>query len=146
MTKNVVCVSPAATYFCLTARASTGHEGIQQNHLRPHHKHLLQDLKAVFFHDGHFYAFLLQRLSAGCRTSALVSDIKNLTLSIVLSSNVCSSLYSLDFTIIYHGLQQEIFTFSGIFAKIFLFILRSALRHRFERRFCLFEHRLGEIP
>ena len=26
-----------------------GHEGIQQNHLRPHHKHLLQDLKAVFF-------------------------------------------------------------------------------------------------
>ena len=44
-----------------------GHEGIQQNHLRPHHKHLLQDLKAVFFHDGHFYAFLLQRLSAGCR-------------------------------------------------------------------------------
>ena len=45
------------------------------------------------------------------------------------------NLYSLDFTIFYHGLQQEIFTFSGIFIKIFLFILRSALRHRFERRF-----------
>ena len=44
-----------------------GHEGIQQNHLRPHHKHLLQNLKAVFFHDGHFYAFLLQCLSTGCR-------------------------------------------------------------------------------
>ncbi len=48
-------------------RIQPGHKGIQQNHLRPHHKHLLQDLKAVFFHDGHFYAFLLQRLSAGCR-------------------------------------------------------------------------------
>ena len=59
---------------------------------------------------------------------------------------MCSSLYSLDFTIFYHGLQQEIFTFSGIFTKIFLFILRSALRYRFERRFCLFEHRLGENP
>ena len=44
-----------------------GHKGIQQNYLRPHRKHLLQNLKAVFFHDGHFYAFLLQCLSAGCR-------------------------------------------------------------------------------
>ncbi len=78
-----------------------GHEGIQQNHLRPHRKHLLQDLKPVLFHDGHFYAFCSSASRQAAVTSALVSDIKNLTLSIVLSSNVCSSLYSSRF---YHNL------------------------------------------
>ena len=44
-----------------------GHEGVQQHHLRVHREHFLQDFVAVFLHDGHFHALLLQRLTAGGR-------------------------------------------------------------------------------
>ena len=43
----------------------TGHKSIQQNHLRAHGEHFLQDLVAVLFHNGHVHALLLQRFAAG---------------------------------------------------------------------------------
>ena len=42
-----------------------GHKGIQQDHLRAHGEHFLQDLVAVLFHNGHVHALLLQRFAAG---------------------------------------------------------------------------------
>ena len=43
----------------------TGHKSIQQDHLRAHGEHFLQDLVAVLFHNGHVHALLLQRFAAG---------------------------------------------------------------------------------
>ena len=46
-------------------RVQPGHKGVQQNNVRMNREHFLQNFVAVLFDDGHFYALLLQRLTAG---------------------------------------------------------------------------------
>ena len=62
-----VCPAGGDIFLLDGQRVQPGHEGVQQNDLRPYRKHLLQDLKPVLFHDGHFHALLLQRIPAGRR-------------------------------------------------------------------------------
>ena len=45
----------------------TGHESVQQNHLRAYLQHPLQDLGTVFFFHGHADTLLFQCFPAGCR-------------------------------------------------------------------------------
>ena len=46
-------------------RIQPGHKGIQQHYLRANGQHLLQNFISILFHNGHFHALLLQRLTTG---------------------------------------------------------------------------------
>ena len=79
---------------------------------------------------------------------APVSDIKNLTLSMVVSSNVCSSLNTMDFTIFFHTVQRF---FMANFGKenrtsrlFFAYSGFSGCVICFCRLLCLFQHGLGK--
>ena len=46
-------------------RVQPGHKGVQQHYLRANRQHLLQNFISILFHNGHFHALLLQRLTTG---------------------------------------------------------------------------------